>query len=91
LPGHTWGWRRFLVEAVQSMAPAGICQFIDLGTGIPTSPNVHETVWATQPDATVVYVDNDPIVLAHGRALMRGEPRVAVLSQRSARASGGHG
>jgi hypothetical protein len=72
--------RRFLVQVVQSMAQAGIRQFIDLGTGIPTSPNVQETAWAIQPDAVIVYVDNDPIVLAHNRALMRDEPRAAVLS-----------
>jgi S-adenosyl methyltransferase len=72
--------RRFLVEAVQSMAEAGIRQFVDLGTGIPTSPNVHETAWAVRPDAAIVYVDNDPIVLAHNRALLRAERRVAVLA-----------
>jgi hypothetical protein len=72
--------REFLIEAVRAMAEAGIHQYIDLGTGIPTSPNVHETVWPIRPDARIVYVDNDPVVLAHNRALMRAEPRVAVLS-----------
>jgi len=72
--------RGFLTEAVQSMLASGVRQFVDLGTGIPTSPNVHETAWAVAPDALVVYVDNDPIVLAHNRAMMQGEPRAAVLA-----------
>jgi len=71
--------RQFLVDAVETMAAAGIRQFVDLGTGIPTSPNVHETARAIQPDAAVVYVDNDPLVLAHNRALMHGDPLAAVL------------
>lgn len=61
--------RLFLQNAVQIMCDAGITQFIDIGTGIPTSPNVHEIARATHPDAKVVYVDNDPIVMAHNRAL----------------------
>jgi len=71
--------RRFLVDAVESMARSGIRQFIDLGAGIPTSPNVHETAKAIQPDAVTVYVDNDPVVLAHNRAIAEGEPGVLVL------------
>ncbi len=50
----------------------GVRQFLDIGTGIPTSPNVHEIAQAIDPASRVVYVDNDPIVLAHARALMRG-------------------
>jgi hypothetical protein len=49
---------------------AGVRQFLDIGTGLPTSPNVHEIAQASAPDARVVYVDNDPIVLAHARALL---------------------
>jgi len=71
--------RRFLLRAVEDMARAGVRQFIDLGTGIPTSPNVHETVWQVEPRARFVYVDNDPLVLAHNRALLHAEPRVVVL------------
>ena len=52
----------------------GLRQFLDLGTGIPTRPNLHEVVQAVAPDARIVYVDNDPIVLAHARALMIGTP-----------------
>lgn len=49
----------------------GIRQFLDIGTGIPTSPNLHEVVQAVDPTCRVAYVDNDPIVLAHARALLR--------------------
>jgi hypothetical protein len=72
--------RRFLVHAVEAMAAAGVEQFLDLGTGIPTSPNVHEIARRTRPEARVAYVDNDPIVLAYGRALLSDTPGVACLS-----------
>jgi hypothetical protein len=63
--------RAFLSRSVHYLAAeAGVRQFLDIGTGIPTSPNVHEVAQAAAPDARVVYVDNDPIVLAHARALM---------------------
>jgi S-adenosyl methyltransferase len=66
--------RAFLTRAVRYLAEeAGIRQFLDIGTGIPTSPNVHEVAQAVAPNARVVYVDNDPIVLAHARALMAGQ------------------
>jgi hypothetical protein len=71
--------RRFLVEAVGRMTAAGIDQFLDLGAGLPTSPTVHEVARETHPSARVAYLDNDPIVLAHGRALLAGTPGVAVL------------
>jgi S-adenosyl methyltransferase len=63
--------RAFLSRAVRYLSgEAGIRQFLDIGTGIPTSPNVHEVAHATTPEARVVYVDNDPIVHAHARALL---------------------
>jgi S-adenosyl methyltransferase len=63
--------RAFLRRAVRYLAQeVGIRQFLDIGTGIPTSPNVHEIVQEVAPEARVVYVDNDPIVLAHARALL---------------------
>lgn len=62
--------RRFMVRAVRYLARQGINQFVDLGTGIPTSPNVHEVARGIIPDARVVYVDNDPVVTAHNRALL---------------------
>ncbi|WP_285900971.1 SAM-dependent methyltransferase [Frankia sp. R82] len=67
--------RAFLVRAARYLAAeAGISQFLDIGTGIPTSPNLHEVAQAVTPDARVVYVDNDPLVLAHARALLTGTP-----------------
>ena len=66
--------RAFLSRAVRYLVgEAGIRQFLALGTGIPTSPNVHEVAQATAPDTRVVYVDNDPIVLAHARALLTSQ------------------
>jgi S-adenosyl methyltransferase len=71
--------RRFLVNAVRFMAGSGVRQFIDLGTGIPTSPNVHEVAREIHPDARVVYVDNDPVVMAHNRALRATTPGVIAV------------
>jgi hypothetical protein len=67
--------RRFLLRGVRYLAAeAGVRQFLDIGTGIPTSPNVHEVVQDIIPAARIAYVDNDPIVLAHARALMVSDP-----------------
>jgi hypothetical protein len=67
--------RAFLARAVHHLATeAGIRQFLDIGTGIPTANNTHEVAQAASPDCRVVYVDNDPIVLAHARALLTGAP-----------------
>ncbi|MGH3342668.1 MAG: SAM-dependent methyltransferase [Carbonactinosporaceae bacterium] len=62
--------RQFLVRAVRFLAEEGIDQFIDIGTGLPTSPNVPEVARAVHPQARVVGVDNDPIVIVHSRALV---------------------
>jgi hypothetical protein len=68
--------RAFLRRVVRHLAAeAGIRQFLDIGTGIPTSPNVHEVAQAVTPQARVVYVDNDPMVLAHARALLTSGER----------------
>lgn len=68
--------RAFLGRAVRHLVDeAGIRQFLDIGTGIPTHGNVHEVAQRSAPDARVVYVDNDPIVLAHARALMSATPQ----------------
>jgi hypothetical protein len=65
--------RAFLASAVRYLAgQAGIRQFLDIGTGIPTASNTHEVAQGVQPDSRVVYVDNDPMVLAHARALLVG-------------------
>jgi hypothetical protein len=67
--------RAFLRRAVAWLASeAGIRQFLDIGTGIPTKPNLHEVVQAVIPSARIVYVDNDPIVLSHARALLASRP-----------------
>jgi SAM-dependent methyltransferase len=66
--------RSFMHRAVEWAARQGIRQFLDIGTGIPTEPNLHQIVQAVTPQARVVYVDNDPLVLAHARALMSGTP-----------------
>ena len=67
--------RAFLRRAVAWLASeAGIWQFLDIGTGIPTKPNVHEVVQAVAPAARIVYVDNDPLVLSHARALLASRP-----------------
>jgi hypothetical protein len=68
--------RAFLGRAVRWLAAeAGITQFLDVGTGIPTQGNTHEVAQAVNPDARVAYVDNDPIVIAHARALLSGQGR----------------
>lgn len=66
--------RRFMHRSVRFLARAGMDQFLDIGTGIPTSPNLHEVVQREVPHAHVVYSDNDPIVLAHARALLHSHP-----------------
>jgi hypothetical protein len=67
--------RRFLVRAVRYLAgEVGIRQFLDIGTGIPNADNVHGVALEAAPDARVVYVDNDPIVLAHAHGLLKGGP-----------------
>src|ERR1700760_3124535 len=63
--------RGFLSRAVRFLAAeAGIRQFLDIGTGLPTTNNVHEVAQAAAPSTRVVYVDNDPLVLVHARALL---------------------
>jgi len=65
--------RAFLGRAVRFLAgEAGIRQFLDIGTGIPNSDNTHAVAQAIAPEARIVYVDNDPIVLAHAHSLLRG-------------------
>jgi hypothetical protein len=67
----TWSNRNFLIRASRFLAgQAGISQFLDCGSGLPTAENTHQVVQRINPDARVVYVDNDPVVIAHGRALL---------------------
>ena len=67
--------RAFLKRSVRYLAgEAGVRQFLDIGTGLPTFDNTHEVAQRVAPDARVVYVDNDPLVLVHARALLVGTP-----------------
>ena len=70
--------RAFLSRAVRYLTgEAGIRQFLDIGTGLPTVDNTHEVAQRLAPDARIVYVDNDPLVLAHARALLTSSPEGA--------------
>jgi S-adenosyl methyltransferase len=67
--------RAFLKRTIEFLTrEAGIRQFLDIGTGLPTADNTHEVAQAVAPDARIVYVDNDPIVLTHARALLTSMP-----------------
>jgi hypothetical protein len=70
--------RAFLTRTVRHLAEkAGIRQYLDIGTGIPTASNTHEVAQTVAPECRIVYVDNDPMVLAHARALLRSSPQGA--------------
>jgi hypothetical protein len=70
--------RAFLGRAVRFLAgEAGVRQFLDIGTGLPTADNTHEVAQRVAPESRIVYVDNDPLVLAHARALLVGTPQGA--------------
>jgi SAM-dependent methyltransferase len=75
-----WENRRFLQRAVACLAEAGIDQFVDIGAGLPTQGNVHEIAQRVNPAARVAYVDNDPIVLSHGRALLADDKTTRVFA-----------
>ncbi|MFG3436476.1 SAM-dependent methyltransferase [Nonomuraea sp. NPDC047897] len=68
--------RMFLTRAVRHLARQGIRQFLDLGTGIPTSPSVHEVAREVSPACRVVYVDYDPVVTMHAQVLLTGAPGI---------------
>jgi S-adenosyl methyltransferase len=75
LPAMARANRAFLARAVRYLADeAGVRQFLDIGTGVPTAGNVHDVAQEIAPDCRVLYVDHDPIVLAHARALMTSSP-----------------
>jgi len=78
---HIMGQNRaFLGRAVRYLLKAGIDQFIDLGSGIPTRENVHEIAHRGNPEARVVYVDNDACVVAHSKHLLGGDPLASVIN-----------
>ncbi len=72
--------RAFLRRLVRHLTEQGIDQFIDLGSGIPTVGNVHEVAQALNPDAKVVYVDHDPVAVAHSRAILSGNAGAAIIA-----------
>jgi S-adenosyl methyltransferase len=70
--------RVFLAEAVRYLVTrAGVRQFLDIGTGLPVANNTHEVAQSLAPESRIVYVDNDPMVLAHARALLTSTPEGA--------------
>jgi hypothetical protein len=71
--------RDFLRRVVRRLCALGVDQFLDLGSGIPTVGNVHEVAQAASPGARVVYVDHDPVAVAHGRALLADDPLTATV------------
>src|SRR5712691_8153982 len=73
-----WSNRGFHQRAAKWIAEQGVRQFLDIGSGLPTVGNTHQVVRLTAPDARVAYVDNDPMVLAHGTALL-GDDEAAVV------------
>jgi hypothetical protein len=79
LPAIMQSNRAFMRRAVRYVAEQGITQFLDIGSGIPTVGNVHEAAQQANPQARVVYVDNDPVAVAHSRAILGGDERTAVV------------
>src|SRR4051794_37745685 len=71
--------RRFLERSVTFLAAEGITQFLDIGSGLPTNRNVHQIAQQVNPDARVVYVDSDPVVLTYARALLATDSRTVVV------------
>ncbi|MFD5824975.1 SAM-dependent methyltransferase [Lentzea sp. NPDC060358] len=71
--------RAFLRRAVRFMVDRGVRQFLDIGSGIPTVSNVHDVAQDVAPDSRVVYVDRDPVAVAHGELIVAGNDRVGVL------------
>jgi hypothetical protein len=71
--------RAFLRRAVQFLTAAGIRQFLDLGSGIPTVGNVHEVAHRDDPEARVVYVDIDPVAVTHSQAILADNPRATTI------------
>ena len=79
IPAMARANRDFIAAAVRKVAEAGVEQFLDLGAGLPTSPAVHEAARAVNPDARVVYVDSDPVVVSHASALLATKPGIYAL------------
>jgi O-methyltransferase involved in polyketide biosynthesis len=67
--------RRFLTTTVEELTRAGVRQFLDIGTGLPTADNTHEVAQRIAPESRIVYVDHDPLVISHARALLTSSPQ----------------
>ncbi len=76
IPAMARANRDFITAAVRMAAEAGVGQFLDLGAGLPTRPAVHDAACAVNPEARVVYVDNDPVVVSHASARLATEPGI---------------
>ncbi|MGW8377377.1 SAM-dependent methyltransferase [Streptomyces sp. ODS28] len=72
--------RAFMRRAIRFAVSQGVTQFLDIGSGIPTFGNVHEVAQSVHPDARVVYVDNDPVAVAHSRAVLEGDASTDIVS-----------
>jgi SAM-dependent methyltransferase len=79
MPARARASRAFLGRAVRFLAGAGIDQFLDIGSGIPTERNTHEVAQQADPAARVAYVDVDPVAVAHGRAILAGNSGAAMV------------
>jgi hypothetical protein len=79
LPAIMQSNRAFLRRAVRYLGQQGVTQFVDIGSGIPTVGNVHEVAHRQNPEARVVYVDSDPVAVAHSRAILAENERAVVL------------
>ncbi len=80
-PVHARANRAFLGRVVRVLAgEAGIDQFIDIGCGLPTQDNVHQVAQRVRSDARVLYVDNDPVVISHGKALLATDPQTRIIN-----------
>jgi S-adenosyl methyltransferase len=71
--------RAFLGRAVRFLADAGTRQFLDIGSGVPTQGNVHEVARAVAPESRVVYVDTDPVAIAHSEAILTGDEKATII------------
>ena len=74
LPAVARMLRRFLITTVDELTAAGVRQFLDIGTGLPTADNTHDVAQRAAPESRIVYVDHDPVVISHARALLTSSP-----------------
>ncbi|MFF5340195.1 SAM-dependent methyltransferase [Streptomyces althioticus] len=72
--------RAFMRRAVRYAVSEGVTQFLDIGSGIPTFGNVHEVAQAADPEARVMYVDHDPVAVAHSKVVLEGDDRADILA-----------